>query len=193
MNREFVFGTVIGPIAILALGIGGLVWPNYRSAAAASNEIKRLQGMHDSTEQLTADLDKIVKDHTRLKTQIDETMKDIPDSPDVASLMRKLSFNVDDFSVRDQTLTAGAEGEAVQGVPTSEKALPLTVQMQANFDSIFALIRIAESMDRLVRVTSIHVHSEEEDEMAAMRGLLNATIVLEAIYDSGEMPGDASE
>ena len=107
--------------------------------------------------------------------------------------MRKLSFNVDDFSVRDQTLTAGAEGEAVQGVPTSEKALPLTVQMQANFDSIFALIRIAESMDRLVRVTSIHVHSEEEDEMAAMRGLLNATIVLEAIYDSGEMPGDASE
>ena len=40
--------------------------------------------------------------------------------------------------------------------------MPLTVDMQATFDSVFALIRNAESMDRLVRVASVRVMCKRE-------------------------------
>ncbi len=191
MNRDHVLITVIGPALVLGVGVMGLVWPNYRAAAAASSEITRLEGMHDSMARLTTELEEIVDERSELRKKMASTMKVIPSSPDVPMLMRKLQFSVDDWTVRDQMLTAGAEGDAIEGVPTSEKALPLTVQMDAYFDSIFALIRIAESMDRLVRVASLHVHTQEDDDNPLDRGLLNATVVLEAIYDSGVTPEEA--
>jgi hypothetical protein len=53
--------------------------------------------------------------------------------------------------------------------------------MEARFDAVFALLRAAESMDRLLRVTSIKVVSDrlQDDDQP----FTDATVVLEAVYD----------
>ena len=64
---------------------------------------------------------------------------------------------------------------------------PLTVDMEARFDSIFALLRAAESMDRLLRVSSVKIACERR--VAGVQPLAKASIVLEAVYEPTEEDG----
>ena len=115
--------------------------------------------------------------------QVREKFNVIPPAPNIAGLMRRLSLPVDGRTVLDQTFTAGSPIHAGGGESTNEEAMPLTVDIEATFDSVFALIRRAETMDRLVRVVSVRMvadrkHDDREEP------LLTATVGLEAIFDA---------
>ena len=63
--------------------------------------------------------------------------------------------------------------------------------MQARCDSIFATLRLAETMDRLVRVTNVRVErdpqSRVQEEDWVDQPLLTASIGLEAVYEPAPM------
>ncbi len=174
-------------IAILAVVIvvtvGGLllVWPSYREAKALNHQAAVLRNKGEAysiqievIDRLTADLDEMTR---RVETQ----HKVIPESADIAGLMRVLSMPVDGVTIRDQTFTTGQPKEAVVGGDLTAKATPLTIDMVARFDSIFALIQAAESLDRLLRVESLNIvceHPEGEDEL-----FVSASVSLDVIYD----------
>ena len=174
-------------IAILAVVIvvtvGGLllVWPSYREAKALNHQaaLLRTKGegysiQSEVIDRLTADLDEMTR---RVETQ----HKVIPESADIAGLMRVLSMPVDGVTIRDQTFTTGQPKEAVVGGDLTAMATPLTIDMVARFDSIFALIQAAESLDRLLRVESLNIvceHPEGEDEL-----FVSASVSLDVIYD----------
>ena len=63
--------------------------------------------------------------------------------------------------------------------------MPLTVEMVADFPSIFSLIRTVESQDRLVRISSLRIDRipDERSDNPQSR-LAEATIQLDAIYAS---------
>jgi hypothetical protein len=63
-------------------------------------------------------------------------------------------------------------------------ALPVTVEMHAQFESVFALLTAAESMQRLVRIAGVHLSRGSEPEQLDQEGspVLTATVTLEAIY-----------
>jgi hypothetical protein len=100
----------------------------------------------------------------------------------MASVIRKLSLPVDKVTVHDQTFTAGTATSAIPGhSEVTTMAMPLTVEMQATFDSVFAMVRAAESMSRLVRVSSVRVLCKrEKDEEPPV---LTASVGLEAIFE----------
>ncbi|MCH8343787.1 MAG: type 4a pilus biogenesis protein PilO [Planctomycetes bacterium] len=174
-------------IAILAVVIvvtvGGLwlVWPSYREAKALNHQAALLRNKGEGysiqlevIDRFTADLDEMTR---RVETQ----HKVIPESPDIAGLMRVLSMPVDGVTIRDQTFTTGQPKEAVVGGDLTAMATPLTIDMVARFDSIFALIQAAESLDRLLRVESLNIvceHPEGEDEL-----FVTASVSLDVIYD----------
>lgn len=180
-NRTHIITLVGGGAAGLALGLGLLAGPAWRERAAAHAERAdldvRMAGLTDQTAAVTRLAEELAERRDTLRT----SLKEIPDSPDVAAIMRQLSLPADGATVLDQTFTAGTAGDAVVGTPGPEQVVPLTVDVRARFDSVFALMLAAESMDRLVRVASVRmaVDPEYADEEAP---IVTASIGLEVVY-----------
>ncbi|MHC4717882.1 MAG: hypothetical protein ACYS5V_12990, partial [Planctomycetota bacterium] len=100
-------------MAILALivvvGLGGLLlaWPAYSDAAVLNRQTDELRAKGERYELQAEEI-------ARLSTQLDEAtqwvdtrLRVVPDSPDIAGLMRVLSLAVDGSLVRDQVFDAG--------------------------------------------------------------------------------------
>jgi len=173
---------VVASLLTLVVGGGLLVWPNHRQTGEIGDEISLLEDKIAGLAAQTEEVERLAGEYSRLKRRIDEQLKAIPQSPDVAGLMRKLSLPVDGTTVMDQTFTAGSPGSAIVGEESAERAMPLTVDMKATFDSVLALIRAVESIDRLIRVASVRMVAER-DETAAEAPLLTASVGLEVIYE----------
>jgi hypothetical protein len=184
-SSKHLFMSSGGVIASVLFVFALLVLPAYREARAVDRQIAELRtkvaGLQDQTQAVERLADEVVK----VKRRLDRDLKIIPDSPDIAGLIRKLSQDVDHVAVLDQTFTAGSAGDAATGGGTTTQAMPLTVDMEASFESVFALLRNAESMSRLVRVASVHVlckRDEKKPQNAAMP-IVQASVGLEAVYE----------
>ena len=59
---------------------------------------------------------------------------------------------------------------------------PLAITMESNFDSIFSVIQQAESMNRLIRISSIRISRPERDADHATV-MLKAAVGLHAPFD----------
>lgn len=177
---------VAGAVAFVLLA-GGLafVWPSYRQTKAIDDQVGRLQRKIDGLAGETETLVRLVRDVGEAQRQVDEELKQVPAAPEIASLMPQLSLPVDGERVLDQTFNAGNPVEAVPGDPDAPQAVPVIIEMQATFDSIFAILRAAETMDRLIRVTSVRIACERPDEEQD-QDILTASIGLDAIYDPSE-------
>lgn len=180
-SRHFGFA-VLSVSVVLALGGLLLVWPSYREAARHNQQTLLLHHKGENYELQAQRIATLTMQLEEMTHRVDTGLKVIPDSPDIAGLMRRLSMPVDGVHVQDQTFTAGEPREAVPGGDLPVRVQPLTVEMEARFDSIFALTRLAESMDRLLRIASISVtvDSQNRDDD---RAIANASIVLEAVFD----------
>ena len=170
---------------VLVVVLGGvlLVWPAYRSATDLDRQAAVLQNKgenYDLQARRIADLTVQLEEITQ---RVDTGLKVIPDSSDIAGLMRTLSMPVDGLFVHDQTFTAGDVREAVPGGEMSARVQPLTVDMLARFDTVFALMRKAESMPRLLRIASVSIATENRPEYEDL-AVAKASIVLEAVFDS---------
>jgi Tfp pilus assembly protein PilO len=194
-TRSLTFG-VLGVLAATVAATWLVIVPNYKDVASLRQQIRemnvKIAGL-DSNRKTVAKLEEEVKQASeRSQTQL----KVIPEAPDVADLIRKLSLPVDGVNVVDQTFTAGTANDVDLGTAGTVRTMPLTVDMDATFDSIFALMRAAESMNRLLRVSSLKVAVKPEgrdskDEAAADVPVLEASLGIEAVY--APAIGDADE
>lgn len=173
---------VAGGLLVLLLGGALLVWPNYREAHAIQQEVLELRGKIFGLAGQTGKVEQLADELEVVRRRVGEELKLVPEAADVAGLMRRLSLPVDGRTVLDQTFTAGNPCDAVPGEDLNERALPLTVDMEATFDSVFALICAAERMDRLVRISSVRVAAERPGDGPDVP-MLTASVGLEVVYD----------
>jgi Tfp pilus assembly protein PilO len=209
--------TIMFAIPALLAGVGLttalFIWPNYRAARDCEIEVATLLTKIETLEVQARLLDQLQDELAQSHDRIENELKLIPESADLASLMRKLSLEVDRVSVLDQTFTAGSVTEAIAGrTDTSPsgpatadatssreadiQAMPLTVDMESRFDAVLALIRNAETLNRLVRITSVRISSKRESQSngATASGdspVLKASIGLEAIFQPASAHGSA--
>ncbi len=176
---------------VLVVGVGGLllVWPSYRTATALDRQSEALRNKGENYDLQARRIASLTTKLDEMTHRVDTGLKVIPGSSDIAGLMRTLSMPVDGVHVHDQTFTAGDIGYAVPGGELSVRVQPLTVEMLAKFDTIFTLIRRAESMSRLLRIASITIVTERRPEYEDLT-VAKASIVLEAVFDpsSREVP-----
>ena len=174
---------VAGLVVIVLLGGAMLVWPNNREAGVLTEEIVQLQEKITALtirNKQVAQLDRELKEAARRR---DAQCKRIPTSPQIADLIGRLSQEVDGVTVRDQRFTAGEPYDATIGLGSAVRAAPLTIDMVARFDSVFALIRAVETMDRLVRVALVRLHRPREADDTEDGPLVAATIRLEVVFE----------
>lgn len=175
----------------MVVGLGGLllVWPSYREAARHNRQTMVLHHKGENYDVQAQRIATLTRKLEEMTTRVDTGLKSIPDAPDIAGLMRTLSMPVDGVHVFDQTFTAGDPREAVPGADLPVRVQPLTVEMDARFDSIFALIRVAESMNRLLRVASVNIALDDQRVTPDDQAIATASIVLEAVFDPPEREG----
>ena len=174
--------------AVVAVGGMFFVWPVYRKVTKVDRRAAELLTKGRNYDQRLEVINELTVGLVKARHRIEKELRQIPESPDLAGLMRVLSLPVDRVNVRDQTFTAGAAKEAVLDGDMTAMVMPLTVDMVARFDSIFDLIRATESMKRLLRITSVRITSdrqEDEDQPFA-----KASVVVEAVYDPPQAPED---
>ena len=167
---------------LVVVGLGGvlLVWPAYREAARHNRRTSMLHHKGENYDAQARRIARLTKQVEQMTSRVETELKTIPETPDIADLMRRLSMPVDGIHVHDQTFTAGDPRDAVPGGDLPVLVQPLTVELAARFDAIFALMKRAESMDRLLRVSAISIAADRtntEDTVAS------ATIVLESVFN----------
>ena len=169
-------------LATLAgLGMLTLAWPTYRDAADINLQAEVLRHKGENPQAQVAEITRLSSELDALNRRVQTGLKLVPESADVAGLIRVLSLPVDGVNVRDQTFTAGDPKDAVPGSDSKEKAQLLTVDLQSRFDAIFAIMRAAESLDRLLRISSVSIVCERDQDEE--RPMAKASMVLEAIYE----------
>jgi Tfp pilus assembly protein PilO len=190
-NRQILLGA-LGLLALVSVMARMFIWPGYREAASVRQKCATLRtkiaGLGDENQQVHL----LAEQVEQARRRVSLAYKNIPQTPDVAELIRKLSLPVDGVSVIDQTFTAGTPedvnvGNERHGAPL--KIMPLKVEMSATFDSVFALMRAAESMNRLMRVSSLKVSCKRDEKAQGAAAsnermpILTATVGLEAVFD----------
>ncbi len=178
-SRHLAFA-ILSLLAVVTLGGVLLVWPSYREAARHNRRTVLLHQKGENYDAQARRIATLTKQVEQMTHRMETELKAIPETPDIADLMRRLSMPVDGVHVYDQTFTAGDPREAVPGGDLPILVQPLTVEMDARFDSIFALTRLAESMDRLLRVSSIKI---AVDRTNTQDTVASASIVLESVFD----------
>lgn len=181
LNKPLVL-VILGVAAVLGTGGALIIWPNYSRVARMAARIADLQYKAANSEVQTTAVKRLTDEVETARAYVRKELKTLPDSPDVAELIGVLSVPVDGRTVKDRQFTKGKPVEAVQGGPATTLAMPLTVEMKATFSSVFRLLQMVESMDRLVRVTSVRLTTEKTAEPQPTP-FLTATIGLEAIYE----------
>ncbi len=178
-ERWMLFGACI----VTVLFVCFFIMPNYQSAELASKNAHELEHRIAQLELRQIEVEKMHSELTKLESQVQLACKRVPDSPDTAEIVRALSLEVDGRRVLDQGFTAGATSKAQENGGFAIQ--PLAVTLHADFDSIFSVIRNVESMNRLVRVSSLRITAKDGEENANSP-VLEASIGLHAMYDNGE-------
>jgi Tfp pilus assembly protein PilO len=169
----------------LVAGGGIIVWPQYREAGRTSDQIAALRARIEDGESEAKRLEIASTQLAGLERRRERELKNVPPIPDMASLILALTRPDDSASVLDQTFTTGRAGPATSDPDNTMMGLPLTVDLRAKFDEVFAQVEAAESMDRLVRVTSLRASRDLENDE-----LVEATLGLEAIFDPAVVPAN---
>jgi Tfp pilus assembly protein PilO len=181
-ERQQLILVAVGMAGLLTAGAGLLIWPAYRENHEIHARIDMLTRKAGELDTRHAEAAKLEQQLDALRAHVHSELKIIPDAPDIAGLIRKLSLPVDGLSVHDQEFVAGQSSSALLAPDEAIQATPLTIELTATFETIFALLRSVESMDRLVRIASVHMGLERSKDGALDAGNLAASVGLEAIF-----------
>jgi hypothetical protein len=102
----------------------------------------------------------------------------------MSQIVQALSLEVDGQKVLDQSFTSG--NSSLRTASNEFSVQPLAVTLHADFESIFSVIQNVESMNRLVRVSSVRVNRREAEADSSLPAL-EAAIGLHAMYDGVEV------
>ncbi len=180
-NRHLLF-LVMALCLTVIVGGGFLIIPAYHQANQNKSKTEKLRAKITGLANQTMTVTQLADAVSEMNERLDRELKVIPEVPDMASLMRKLSMPVDGVTIQDQTFTAGSPNPAIPGEEEGARSMPLTIDMVGRFDSVFALIRAAESMDRLLRVSSVRMEIDHDCENAEIR-FVTASVGLDAIFE----------
>ena len=183
-TRHLALG-VAATLAVAAAASALFIWPNYREARAVRLQVAELQGRVSALGSRTKAVERLAEDLHAARMRVQHDLKVIPETADIAGLIRKLSDTIDAVNVVEQTFTAGTPGEAIIGGDSPAMMMPVTADMRATFESVLALIRKAETMGRLVRVSSVRLLCKREEQKTDVP-LLHASVGLEVVYEPAD-------
>lgn len=181
MTRQRIEQGVLGGVVLIVLCITAFfTWPNYARAGQLSDQAAELDRKIGHLHDVEEDLQRGETMLAELQSVQASACRHIPDRPEVASLMNRLSMGVDGQTVLDQTFTVRGRGTLTEGARF--EVLPLVVELETTFENVYDIVHRVEGLDRLVRVTSIRMSSRDA-QFEQMTPTLHAAIGLDVVYE----------
>ncbi|MDP7007986.1 MAG: type 4a pilus biogenesis protein PilO [Phycisphaerales bacterium] len=174
---------LIGTFALAVFVLLCIAMPNYKSAQSDVEEATRLEDRISKLERRQIEVQQMRDEYEALSMKVKEEYKAVPATPDTAQIVQALSMNVDGMHVLDQSFVAGSTTQK-----TSDDGFyvqPLAIAMEADFEAVYSVIEQAESMGRLIRVSSLRI-ARPESELDSTVGALQAAVGLHAPFDPVE-------
>jgi hypothetical protein len=170
---------VLGTLGAAAMLIWLSAWPDWQTADARQIQLSELQrkvgGIANAEEALATETSRL----TNARERRDLECRRIPETADVAGLMQALSLEVDGHTVRDQTFT-------VMDRPSLEanrfQVLPLRVELDADFQSVWSVLERTEGLSRLVRISGLEMTLIDQEQPIDGSQPLRASLVLDLVY-----------
>ena len=189
-NRRIDIILIAVTAAVTVTGVG-LAWPGMREAWICHRGLEDIESKMTDRPDRSDEVERLAELIDAINIKMDREFRFVPETPDVAGVVRTLSVPVDGVTVRDQTFATHAPVGAAPNLEMDARATPITVDMTATFDAIYSLLRTTESMDRLVRVSSLRLGRDAKaaDDLHVGPPVLTASIGLEAIFESGSESG----
>ncbi len=159
------------------------IFPNYQDANSANAEARTLEESVMQLERRQAEVEELRNELIELEAYVKEECKYVPDSPDMSSIIKSLSLDIDGYKVVDQSFTAGVAPK--QQDKDNFLMQPLAVTMNADFDSIYNIIQNVETMNRFIKISSLRI-TRSEKEASIEAPALDAAIGIHAMYDAME-------
>ena len=160
------------------------IFPNYQEAGNANAEANGLEESIEQLERRQAEVEELRNELIELEAYARDECKYVPDSPDMSSIIKTLSLDIDGYKVVDQSFTAGVAPK--QQNQDHFMMQPLAVTMQSDFDSIYNIIQNVETMNRFVKISSLRI-TRSEKEASIEAPTLDAAIGIHAMYDTMEV------
>jgi Tfp pilus assembly protein PilO len=177
------WAALYGAAMVIALGV--LLWTTGSKRNELNHQILTLEEKMRGLSGHTSELERLAVEVSGLRKFVDNDLKAIPASADVASLIGRLSLPVDGTIVVDQTFTRGSVGPAIAGDDGPLRVMPVTIDMEATFDSLFAVLRSAESMQRLIRIATLRMNFERDEKTEHIDvPRVRASMSLEAVFEA---------
>ncbi len=179
-ERWMLFGTFVLSVLFVCF----FIVPNYQNADRATEETSNLEARIQQLELRQAEVEKMRTEYQALRQQVNSDCKRVPSTPDMSQIVQALSLEVDGQKVLDQSFTSG--NSTLKTAKDEFSVQPLAVTLNADFESIFSVIQDVESMNRLVRVSSVRVTRREAEADQSLPAL-EAALGLHAMYDGVEV------
>ncbi len=179
-EKWMLFSTFVLAVLFIAF----FIWPNYQEANRSSEEAKGLEESVLQLERRQAEVQELRNEIIQLESYVQNECKFVPSSPDMSTIIKTLSLDIDGHSVIDQSFTAGVAPK--QQDEDNFLMQPLAVTMQSDFDSIYNIIHNVETMNRFIKISSLRI-SRSEKEASVTAPTLDAAIGIHAMYDSMEV------
>jgi len=160
------------------------IFPNYQEADSANAEAHGLEESVKQLERRQAEVEELRNELVELETFVQDECKYVPNSPDMSSIIKSLSLDIDGYKVVDQSFTAGVAPK--QQDQENFLMQPLAVTMQSDFGSIYNIIQNVETMNRFVKISSLRI-SRSEKEASVEAPIVDAAIGIHAMYDEKEV------
>lgn len=173
-------------LAVLVLGGMTLVLPNAREVRDIRDRMANLQIRSEGVEQTAVMVEQLSRMMTDATRMIDSELKQIPEEPGIASMIRRLSLAIDGVTVLDQTFNVGTTAEPLPTTHPTIRAVPVTMEMKSTFESIDAVLRSIETMDRLVRLRSIRIRTVEDRVNHHGEPIIETALVVESVYEEAQ-------
>lgn len=175
-----------------AVGAGIGVATIIAFARPAQLEARRLEAEADALLAKARGLETLERTLAEAKSEAaawrargERELRDVPDEPGQAMLMQALrpgpSGDPAGAGV-DQTFTAAKPVACGPSFPKGWSALPVTVTVEGGFPAVYALLREAESLDRLVRVVRVDIDAPRPEGKEDRTDAVSARIELDAIF-----------
>ena len=175
MREKLVAAGVLGTVLL----VGSLVVvPDYRSCRDMDRAVVALRAKIAGLDSSSAQVRRLRRSVSIERAAKEATCRRVPGTPGVAELIRSMPCAVDGVEVIDRTFSAGGVIPVPGARDVPFDALPLAIELEGTFDSAFRILRHVESLDHLVRVSSVRLSRSSERE-----DLLQATLSLHVIFE----------
>ncbi len=159
---------------LISVAVFGMWLPKRMKEAGLHDRAKAAKSELVDVKKVVAQREPLVEEVLRLETEVSSVRRYVPESRELASLLRELSLRLEKHQVLDQSIQTAPVQSGVE-----YEVIPVVVRFRGKPMAVYSAIREIESMRRLNRVTRLRItEGTDRDDRGKHESMLSVQMDL---------------